>query len=160
MKNINTQNYTTKTSQSEFTPEETRGTKFHNVWEGTKEVGRKTMPHVKSLGKSIWDIANYMGRGYAPFDMARDINKLKGRGLDDHRKNLDEFDKALKENVNIPREDIDLEVLRDILSEDLDLRSKALQALQKELDIDDKKLEKKIYDWLGERQKRGLTDEL
>jgi len=160
MRIINTQNHTIKTSQGEFTPEETRSTRLHNIGEGAKDVGRKVLPYAAGLGKSLWDIAQYAGRGYLPFDVGKDIHRLwTAKDYDGLDEQLKGFKKILDETVDVPGNEIEHKEIRDLVSGDTDLYHKAYDKLKKKLRLDDKELGKILDKWITARRIRGHIDE-
>ena len=159
MKHIGTQTYKTKTAQSSgFTPEETRSTRLHNIWEGAKGVGKKAIPPVWSGAKNIWNALDYMGRGYLPFDVIRETKRTWGQY--DDPSNLDRFKDALKESVDVPVEDIKYKELQNLFHHDEAKRAVAFNELKKITDLDDNKLSKILEKWINKRENHGFTDEL
>ncbi|MAG37980.1 hypothetical protein CMI45_01165 [Candidatus Pacearchaeota archaeon] len=120
----------------------------------TEKIAVKGLKPLKSGLKTVWDLANYMGRGYYPFDVIRDIQRSNKR-LDSKPTALDEFEKLLKDNIEVEVDDIKNKEIRDLLSDDDATIQIAHDKIKRELDLDDRKLDKILEKWLHERYKHG-----
>ena len=139
-----------------FSEEEISHTRRQNLQKGLSRAIKKAVPPVKSGIKSIWDLANYFGRGYLPFDVIQDIKNLNSEFKKEETP-IDGFKRLLKENIEVPAERINNSLLLGLLSEDQNIRSSVFDEIKKSLDIDDRKLDNILEEWLHEREKNGLT---
>lgn len=119
-----------------------------------EKIAIKGLKPLKSGLKTVWDLANYMGRGYYPFDVFRDIQRSNKR-LDSGSTALEEFKKLLKDNTEVEVDDIKHKEIRDLLSDDDAEVSVAHGKIKRDLELDDRKLDKIIEEWLHERYKHG-----
>ncbi|MAG27499.1 hypothetical protein CMI47_18350 [Candidatus Pacearchaeota archaeon] len=161
MKHIYTNKYKTA-SEDPFTTDERSFARMEDLKGKAIGVSRAVAKPVKEVGKGFWNLLNYMGRGYAPFDV-KDIvtRQFSDQGPPSLSDKMTQFKRIIKDNENKTPEEIEeisnikeRDLLLRLTSDDLEERLKIIERLKKELEINDKEIFKIVQKLIENARKK------
>jgi len=147
MKKIYTENYKIAHPDDPFSPDERSYARMQDFKEKASGFGKAVAEPAANIGKGLWEVAKYMGRGYAPFDIKDIVERQFSNSDYSSGDKLSKFKKLVKDNENKTIEDVEnlsnikeRELMSQLLSNDPIVRSKIFDELKEELEINDKEL--------------------
>jgi len=158
MEKIQTKFYKASHEIDPFSDEERSRSRRSKIKEKAVDISRAVGKPVGEGLKGMWQLLNYMGKGYAPFDIGNMLHdQFSDKSGTKNVSLLEEFKSILKKYENTKAEYIKEKFLRDLLSEDESIRKETFNEIKKQVEINDKELYDIIETWKKRRNRDGIT---